>query len=73
MTFIKRWRMPFAVSTSLLYAVAIVLLIVVFPDISNLWVSVFVLVSGFTASLTTVADLLVSSEVDETAESIDNA
>lgn len=65
--------MPFAVSTSLLYAVAIVLLIVVFPDISNLWVSVFVLVSGFTASLTTVADLLVSSEVDETAESIDNA
>ena len=70
--FIKKWRIPFALLTAGLYATAIVLLVVVFPDVSNLWVSVFVLVSGFTAALTTVSDLLVSSETDETSESIEN-
>lgn len=60
--FIKRWRVPFAASSVLLYAVALVTVVFVFPDVSNLWVSIFVLVSGFTAGLATLADLLVSAE-----------
>lgn len=59
---IKRYRLHFAVVTALLYFVAIALLVVVFPDVSNLWVSIFVLVSGLTASITTLGDLLVSAE-----------
>jgi hypothetical protein len=59
---IKEYRVEFAVSTALLYLVAIILLVIVFPDVSNLWVSIFVLVSGLTASITTLGDLLVSSE-----------
>ena len=59
---IKEYRLEFAAATALLYVLAIVLLIIVFPDVSNLWVSIFVLVSGLTASITTLGDLLVSSE-----------
>jgi hypothetical protein len=59
---IKEYRLEFAAATALLYVLAIVLLIFVFPDVSNLWVSIFVLISGLTASITTLGDLLVSSE-----------
>lgn len=59
---IKEYRIEFAVATALLYVFAIILLIFVFPDVSNLWVSIFVLISGLTASITTLGDLLVSSE-----------
>lgn len=59
---IKEYRLEFAVCTALLYFIAIVFLIFVFPDVSNLWVSVFVLISGLTASITTLGDLLVSAE-----------
>lgn len=59
---IKRWRVPFAGLTAALYVVAIVLLVLVFPDVSNLWVSIFVLVGGATASLSTLGDLMVSAE-----------
>lgn len=59
---IKAYRVHFAVATAILYFGAIVLLVVVFPDVSNLWVSIFVLISGLTASITTLGDLLVSAE-----------
>jgi hypothetical protein len=61
-SFIKRWRIPFATVTVLLQAAAIIAVVFVFPDVSNLWVSIFVLVSGLTAGLTSLADLLVSAE-----------
>ena len=57
-----RFRIGFAAISVLLYAAALALVVLVFPDVSNLWVSVFVLVSGFTAGLATLADLLVSAE-----------
>lgn len=60
--FIKRYRLGFAALTAALYMAAILLLVFVFPDVSNLWVSVFVLVSGLTASLTTLGDLMVNAE-----------
>ena len=60
--FIKRWRVRFGVAMVLTYAVAIVILVVAFPDVSNLWVSIFVLGSGFFAGLMALGDLLVSAE-----------
>lgn len=63
---IKKYRLAFAWMTLAFYAIAIVLVVVVFPDVSNLWVSVFVLISGLTASITSVGELLVSA--DESAE-----
>jgi hypothetical protein len=69
---IKRWRTEWAVFTVLTYLAAMILVIVVFPDVSNLWVSIFVLVSGFTAALTTLSDLLVNAEETSTEEQ-DNA
>lgn len=47
--------------TLLLYVVALPVTVVLFPA-NNLWLALLVLFSGFTASLTTVADLLVSAE-----------
>jgi hypothetical protein len=60
--FIARWELPFAVATVLLYACAIPFVFILFPDISNLWVSLLVLFSGFTASLTALASLLKERE-----------
>lgn len=66
--FIRRWRIPFALATVALQTGAVVLVVVVFPDVSNLWVSIFVLVSGLTAGLTSLADLLVSAEESDHAQ-----
>lgn len=60
--FIKRYRVSWAVITMLLNALALVVVVFVFPDVSNLWVSIFVLFGAFTASITTMADLLVNAE-----------
>ena len=60
--FIKRWRIKFAVMTVIFNLAALLLVVVVFPDVSNLWIAVLVLITGLTGSLTTVADLLVNAE-----------
>lgn len=59
---IKSYRIHWAVFTMALNAAAIATVVFVFPDVSNLWVSIFVLVSGFSASVTSLGDLLVSAE-----------
>ena len=41
------------------------LVVFVFPDVSNLWVSIFVLFGAFTASVTTLGDMLVGAEDSE--------
>ena len=61
-SFIKDHRIEWALATAGLQLLAIGLVVFVFPDVSNLWVSIFVLVSGFTASVTALGDLLVSAE-----------
>jgi hypothetical protein len=63
--FIKRYRIAWAVITLALNAVALVLVVVVFPDVSNLWISIFVLFGAFTASATTLGDMLVNAEDSE--------
>jgi hypothetical protein len=62
---IKKYRISWAVLTLALNALAIMLVIFVFPDVSNLWVSIFVLFGAFTASVTTLGDMLVSAEESE--------
>ena len=66
--FIKRYRIAWAVLTLALNAVALVLVVVVFPNVSNLWISIFVLFGAFTASVTTLGDMLVSAEDSERAD-----
>jgi hypothetical protein len=62
---IKKYRISWAVLTLALNALAITLVVFVFPDVSNLWVSIFVLFGAFTASVTTLGDMLVSAEESE--------
>ena len=60
--FIKRYRIAWAVITLLLNAAALALVAFVFPDVSNLWVSIFVLFGALSASVTTLGDMLVTAE-----------
>ena len=60
-SFIKRWRLAWAIITLLLYVAAVPFTIIVFPE-NSLWLGLLVLFSGFTASLVTLGDLLVSAE-----------
>lgn len=59
--YIKQYRLLWAWSTLALYVVAFPATIVIFPG-NSLWLALVVLFSGFTATLTTLADLLVSAE-----------
>ena len=60
--FVAKWDLPFAVLTVVLYGAAIPLVFLLFPDISNLWISLLVLFSGFTASISALASLLKDSD-----------
>jgi len=58
---IKKYRVGWAWLTLLLYVIAVPFTIIVFPE-NNMWLGLLVLFSGFTASLATLADLLVNAE-----------
>jgi hypothetical protein len=60
-TFIKRYRLWWAWVTLGVYVAAIPFTVIVFPA-NSLWLGLLILFSGFTASLTTLGDLLVSAE-----------
>jgi hypothetical protein len=49
--FVTRWELLWHASTIAFYVVALVLVVVLFPDVSNLWVSIFVLFGSFTAAV----------------------
>lgn len=59
--FAKEYRMEWAVATVLLYLVAIPVTFFIFPD-NNLWLALLILFSGFTASVTTLGDMLINTE-----------
>jgi len=59
-----RYRLAWAWITLVLYVVAVPFTVVVFPA-NSMWLALIVLFSGFTASLTTLADLLVNAEEAE--------
>jgi hypothetical protein len=69
--FIKRYRIAWAVITLLLNACALALVAFVFPDVSNLWVSIFVLFGALSASVTTLGDMLVTAEDSERKDKAD--
>ena len=62
--FIQKYRIAWAWITLILYIAAIPFTIIIFPD-NNMWLALIVLFTGFTASLTTLGDLLVSAEESE--------
>jgi len=49
--FVTRWELLWHGCTVGLFGVALLLVIVLFPDVSNLWVSIFVLFGSFTAAI----------------------
>lgn len=61
---IKRWRLAWAWITLALYVAAVPFTIIVFPD-NSLWLGLLILFTGFTASMVTLGDLLVSAEDSE--------
>ena len=63
---VREYRMEWAVVTVILYFVAIPATFIIFPN-NSLWLALLVLFSGLTASLTTLGDMLISSE-DKLAE-----
>lgn len=58
---VREYRLEWAIATVFLYLVAIPITFIVFPD-NNLWLALLVLFGGFTASVTTLGDMLVNSE-----------
>lgn len=61
---IARWELPWAVGTVTLYAAALLLVVVLFPGVSNLWVAIFVLVGGFTDAMNTLVSTLRARQDD---------
>jgi hypothetical protein len=61
---IRRYRLAWAVVTVLLYVVAVPFTIVIFPE-NNMWLGLLVLFSGFTASMTTLAELVTDEDDGE--------
>lgn len=63
--FIIRWELWWYGLTIALYLAAMALVVVVFPDVSNLWVSIFVLVGSFTAAVSAAASAIKSNDTTE--------
>lgn len=61
-TVVKRYIITWHIVTVILYLLAVGAVVLVFPDVSNLWVSIFVLVSGFTASVGALAAALAAAD-----------
>mgnify|MGYP006198823451 CR=1 FL=1 len=61
---VREYRMEWAVATVLLYVLAIPFTLWIFPD-NNIWLAMLVLFSGFTASVTTLGDMLISADDKE--------
>lgn len=58
---VKKYRVGWAWATLGLYVLAIPVTLIVFPD-NNRWLALLVLFSGLTATLATLADMLVNAE-----------
>lgn len=69
--FIKRWTVPWYTVTVGLYAVSIPLTIWVFPR-TTILLAVFVLFSGFTASVASLASALISADQDKALASVED-
>ena len=50
--FVTRYEMVWHLATVAAFGLALLLVVVLFPDVSNLWVSIFVLFGSFTTAMT---------------------
>ena len=50
--FVTKYEMVWHALTIFLFGAAVVIVVFKYPDVSNLWVSIFVLVGSFTAAMT---------------------
>ena len=64
---VKKYRTAWAWITVVLYVVAVPITVWVFPA-NSMWLGLLVLFSGLTASLATLADLLVNAEEADDGE-----
>lgn len=62
--FIKKYRMAWAWVTVALYVFAVPLTVIIFPA-NSMWLALIILFSGFTASVVTLGDMLISAEESE--------
>ena len=69
--FIKRWTVPWYAVTVALYLVLIPLSLSVFPN-TTLITTVFVLFSGFTASIASLASALISADQEKALASMED-
>ena len=60
--FVAKWDLPFAILTVVVYTLMIPILIFVFPDVSNLWLSLFVIIGTWTSAVSALATLLKESD-----------
>ena len=63
--FVMRWEVPFYIFAAACYTGVVPLLVFAFPDVSNLWVSIFVLVSGLFSTIGACASALKSNDTEE--------
>jgi hypothetical protein len=63
--FVERWDIPWYIFTVVLYAVAVAALFIVFPDVSNTWIGIFILAAGFTQSIGTLITAIKSQKPEE--------
>lgn len=56
--FIARWELTWYAITATAYFIAVPATIALFPNVSNLWLSVLVLFSGFTAAIGSAASAI---------------
>ena len=63
--FVTRYELGWHAVTVALFGLALVVLVVAFPDVSNTWVSVFVLVGSFTTSVTAMIGALKTKSPEE--------
>lgn len=62
---IIRWELWWWASTCALYAVMIPATILLFPNISNLWLSVLVLLGGLTSSIGSMASAIKTDDTEK--------
>ncbi len=63
--FIIRWEMHYYAASALLYVGAVPMLVVAFPDVSNLWVSIFIFVSGLLSTIAATASAIKTNDTEE--------
>ncbi len=63
--FVIRWELHLYVGAAIVYLAAVPTLVFVFPDVSNLWVSIFILISGLLNTLAATASAIKSNDTEE--------